>query len=158
WFHTGDTGLLDDSGHLVVTGRKKDVIVTAAGTPVEPRFLEDRLKRSPYVREAVLVGNDRPYLVALIDLARDNVGAWASEHSVPYTTFRDLAQKPEVAELLDSWVGAVNAELGPAEQIRAFRVLPAPLDETPGALTSTRRVRRDAVVERYAALVEDMYR
>ncbi len=158
WFHTGDTGWLDGDGHLVVTGRKKDVIVTAGGTPVEPRFLEDRLKRSPYVREAVLVGNGRPYLAALVDLAPENVGAWASEHSVPYTTFRDLSQKPEVAELVEGLVGSVNADLGPSEQIRAFRVLPTPLEDVPGALTSTRRVRREAVVERFVALVEDMYR
>jgi long-chain acyl-CoA synthetase len=158
WFHTGDTGRLDPDGHLTVTGRKKDVVVTAAGTPVEPRFLEDRLKRSPFVREAVLVGNARPFLVALIGLAEDNVGAWASEHSVPYTTFRDLSEKPEVSELIGDWIDSVNRDLGPAEQIRAFRVLPAQLDEASGALTSTRRVRREVVIERYAALVEDMYR
>jgi long-chain acyl-CoA synthetase len=158
WLHTGDTGRLDPDGYLTVTGRKKDLVVTTGGTPVEPRFLEDRLKRSPFVREAVLVGNARPYLVVLIGLAEDNVGAWASEHSVPYTTFRDLSEKPEVGQLIGDWVDSVNKDLGPAEQIRAFRVLPTQLDEASGALTSTRRVRREVVIERYAALVEDMYR
>jgi long-chain acyl-CoA synthetase len=158
WLHTGDTGRLDPDGYLTVTGRKKDLVVTTGGTPVEPRFLEDRLKRSPFVREAVLVGNARPYLVVLIGLAEDNVGAWASEHSVPYTTFRDLSEKPEVGQLIGDWVDSVNKDLGPAEQIRDFRVLPTQLDEASGALTSTRRVRREVVIERYAALVEDMYR
>ncbi len=158
WFHTGDTGRLDDAGYLTVTGRKKDLVVTAGGTTVEPQFLEDRLKRSPYVGEAVLVGNGRPYLVALIGLAEDNLGAWASEHSVPYTTFRDLAQKAQVTELIGDWIDKVNADLGPEVQIRAFRVLPAQLDQASGALTTTRRVRREVVVERYSTLVEDMYR
>jgi long-chain acyl-CoA synthetase len=159
WFHTGDTGWFDADGYLTVSGRKKDLVVTTGGAPVEPRFLEDRLKRSPYVREAVLVGNGRPFLVVLIGVAEENLGAWASEHSVPYTTFRDLAQKPEVARLIGDWIASVNADLGPGEQIRDFRVLPAQLDQASGALTSsTRRVRREVVIERYAQLVEDMYR
>lgn len=158
WFHTGDTGRLDPDGFLTVTGRTKDVVVTATGTPVEPRFLEDRLKRSPYVREAVLVGNGRPYLVALIGLAEDTLGAWASEQSVPYTTYRDLTQKPEVRRLIGDWIDSVNEDLGPAEQIRGFRLLPTQLDVASGALTPTHRVRREVVIERYAALVEDMYR
>lgn len=158
WFHSGDLGQLDDHGNLTITDRKKDVIVTASGAAVAPRFLEERLARSPYVQQAVVIGDRRPYLSALVALAPDVVTAWALEHSVPFTTFRDLAESVEVQDLLRDVLDDVNRDVAPPEQVRDVRALPGPLDQSSGALTATQRVRREAVVAANADLVEEMYR
>jgi long-chain acyl-CoA synthetase len=158
WFHTGDTGTLDADGRLTITGRTKDLIVTATGAAVAPRFLEDRLKLSPYVHEAVIVGDGRPYLTALIDPAEDALASWAATHAVPYSSRRDLDAQPEIRELYESCLDEVNRDLAPNEQVRDLRLLPAPLDQASGQLTTTHRVRREAVLDRYAGLVDEMYR
>jgi long-chain acyl-CoA synthetase len=158
WFHTGDTGTLDADGRLTITGRTKDLIVTATGAAVAPRFLEDRLKLSPYVHEVVIVGDGRPYLTALIDPAEDALASWAATHAVPYSSRRDLDAQPEIRELYEGCLDEVNRDLAPNEQVRDLRLLPAPLDQASGQLTTTHRVRREAVLDRYAGLVDEMYR
>jgi long-chain acyl-CoA synthetase len=157
WFHSGDLGRLDDDGNLSITDRKKDVIVTASGAAVAPRFIEQRLARSPYVQQAVVVGDGRPYLTALVALAPDVVTAWALDHSVPFTTFEDLTVSVEVQDLLRDVLDDVNAEVAPPAQVRDLRALPGPLDQSSGALTATQRVRRETVMSANAALVEEMY-
>ncbi len=157
WFHTGDLGRLDDDGNLVITDRKKDVVVTASGAAIAPRFLEERLMRSPYVQQAVVVGDGRPYVTALVALAPDVVTAWALEHSVPFTTFQDLARSVEVQDLLRGVLDDVNRDVAPPEEIRDVRALPEPLEQSAGALTTTQRVRREAVISANAQLVEEMY-
>jgi long-chain acyl-CoA synthetase len=157
WFHTGDTGTLDGDGRLTITGRTKDLIVTATGAAVAPRFLEDRLKLSPYVHEVVIVGDARPYLTALIDPAEDALASWAATHAVPYSSRRDLDAHAEIRELYEGCLDEVNRDLAPTEQVRDFRLLPAPLDQASGQLTSTHRVRREAVLDHYRELVGEMY-
>ena len=158
WLHTGDIGSLDDDGYLSITDRKKDLIITAGGKKVSPSEIENALKVSPYVREAVLVGDRRKYLTALIGIELDTVGDWASRRFLPYTTYEDLASKPEVRQLIDEWVQRVNRDLAQAETIKRFALIPSELGHENGQLTATQKVKRAAVVAEFHDLIEEMYR
>lgn len=156
WLHSGDLGELDGDGYLTITGRSKELIVTAGGLNVSPAKLEGRLKLSPFVREAMVIGDRRPFLSALLDLQPDALAVWARESDLQFSSPADLAARPEVQRLVTGEVAAVNAELPDAEQLRAFRVVPAGFDEIDG-LTATQKLRRQTVLEHYAALVDEMY-
>lgn len=158
WLHTGDIGSLDDDGYLSITDRKKDLIITAGGKKISPSEIENALKVSPYVREAVLVGDRRKYLTALIGIELETVGDWASRRFLPYTTYEDLASKPEVRQLVDEWVQHVNRDLAQAETIKRFALLPSELGHENGQLTATQKVKRAAVVAQFRDLIEEMYR
>ena len=158
WLHTGDIGSLDDDGYLAITDRKKDLIITAGGKKVSPSEIENALKVSPFVREAVLVGDRRKYLTALIGIELETVGDWASRRFLPYTTYEDLASKPEVRQLIDEWVQHVNRDLSQAETLKRFALLPAELGHENGQLTATQKVKRAAVVAEFHDLIEEMYR
>jgi long-chain acyl-CoA synthetase len=157
WLRTGDIGRLDDDGYLTITDRKKDIIITAGGKNIAPSEIENRLKLSPYVREAVVVGDRRRHLTALIGIEADTVGDWATRANLPYTTYEDLASKPEVVDLVTSWVDEVNADLPQVETIKAFRLLPKELDEQDGEVTATQKVKRAAIAAEFADLIEAMY-
>jgi long-chain acyl-CoA synthetase len=157
WLHTGDLGELDAHGHVKVIDRKKDIFITAGGKNVTPSEIENRLKFSPYIRDAILIGDGRRYLAALIGIEEDAVGDWATRRSVPYTTYRDLTERREVVELIDLEVRHVNAALASVEQIKRFRLLPKRLDHEDQELTATQKVRRRAISERFADLIEAMY-
>jgi long-chain acyl-CoA synthetase len=157
WLHTGDVGTLDADGFLTITDRKKDILVTAGGKNVAPSEIENRLKVSPFVREALVIGDRRRFVSALIGIEPDTVADWAGRRRLSFTTYRDLTTKPEVVELVREVVDAVNAELAQVEEIKAFRLLPAELDEEEGELTATQKVKRAAIAARYADLIEDMY-
>jgi long-chain acyl-CoA synthetase len=157
WLHTGDVGTLDAEGFLTITDRKKDVIVTAGGKNISPSEIENRLKVSPFIREAVIIGDRRKFVSALIGIEPDTVADWAGRRNLSFTTYRDLTTKPEVQELVRQAVDAVNAELAQVEEIKQFRLLPAELDEEEGQLTATQKVKRAAVATRYADLIDDMY-
>src|SRR5205823_14641824 len=120
WLHTGDVGELDGDGFLTITDRKKDIIITAGGKNISPSEIENRLKVSPFVREAVVIGDRRKYLTALIGIEADTVGDWATRHRLGFTTYRDLAAKAEVKELIGEWVEQVNVELAQVETIKRF--------------------------------------
>ena len=158
WLHTGDVGYLDDDGFLQITDRKKDLIITAGGKNISPSEVENRLKVSPFVREAMVIGDGRKYLTALIGIEFDTVGDWATRREIPYTTYEDLTAKPEVENLVQEWVTHVNRELAQVEQIKAFRLLPEALGHENGQLTATQKVKRRAITEQFADLVEEMYR
>ncbi len=158
WLHTGDIGSLDDDGYLSITDRKKDLIITAGGKKISPSEIENALKVSPYVREAVLVGDRRKYLTALIGIELDTVGDWASRRFLPYTTYEDLASKPEVRQVIDEWVQRVNRDLAQAETIKRFALLPSELGHENGQLTATQKVKRATVVAEFHGLIEEMYR
>jgi long-chain acyl-CoA synthetase len=157
WLHTGDVGWLDEDGFLQITDRKKDLLITAGGKNVAPQEIENKLKVSPYVREAVVFGDRRKYLTALIGIELDTVGDWASRRFIPYTTYEDLASKPEVVDLIAEWVEHVNREVARVEEIKAFRLLPYELDHENGQLTATQKVKRRAISDQFHHLIEDMY-
>jgi long-chain acyl-CoA synthetase len=158
WLHTGDQGVVTERGHLKIVGRLKDIMITSGGKNVSPERIENALKFSPYVREAVVVGDGRKHLAALVGIEYDTVAHWAERRGIPYTTYRDLSERPEVVELIDGWLREVNRELAPPEQIKAFRLLPKELDHDDAELTATQKVRRAAVTLRFGELVEELYR
>ena len=157
WLHTGDVGEWVDGTHVRITDRMKDIIITAGGKNVAPSEIENALKTSPYVKEAVVVGDRRAYLTALVGIELDTVGDWAQRSKIPYTTYRDLAEKPEVIALVQGVVDGVNARFATVEQVKKFRMLPKELDHEDGELTATQKVKRAALVGMFSDLVESMY-
>lgn len=157
WLHTGDVGYIDGDGHLHITDRMKDIIITAGGKNLSPSEIENKLKTSPYIKEAVVLGDKRKYLTALVGIERDTVGDWAQRQGIGFTTYRDLTEKPEVVELIDGEVRQVNDDLAQVETIKKFRLLPKELDHEEGELTATQKVKRKTLEERFDDLVESMY-
>jgi len=158
WLHSGDVGELDREGYLRITDRKKDLIITAGGKNISPSWIENRLKCSPWVREAIVIGDRRKYVTALIGIELDTVGDWATRQRLSYTTYRDLSEQESVQRLIADWVNEVNSELAQVEQVKRFVLLPKELDHEEGELTATQKVKRRAIVLRFEALVESMYR
>jgi long-chain acyl-CoA synthetase len=157
WLHSGDAGYLDKSGHLVVIDRLKDVLRLADGAQFSPQFLENRLKFSPYVKEAVVFGKDRPYLTALVCIDMGIVGKWAEKRKISYTTYTDLSSKADVYDLVSGEVEAVNQSLPEAARIRRFALLYKELEADDEELTRTRKVRRRFVEERYREIISALY-
>ena len=157
WLHSGDAGYFDNDGQLVVIDRLKDVLRLADGTQFSPQFIENRLKFSPYIKEAVVFGKDRPYLTGILCIDMGIVGKWAERRKLSYTTYTDLSSKPEVYELLAKEVQQVNQTLPAAARIRKFALLYKELDADDEELTRTRKVRRRFVEERYAAIISALY-
>lgn len=158
WLRTGDIGEWVDGSHVRITDRAKDILITAGGKNVAPSELENALKTSPFVKEAVVIGDRRPYLTALVGIELDTVGDWAQRRRIDFTTYRDLSGKPAVVELVQSLVDDVNQRFAAAEQIKRFRLLPKELDHEDGELTGTQKVKRAAIGERFADLIDDLYR
>lgn len=157
WLHTGDVGVIDDDGHLRIIGRIKDIIITAGGKNISPAEIENRLSFSPYVKEAIVIGEGRRFLSALIGIEYETVAHWAERRHLAFTTYHDLATRPEVVELISSWVDDVNRDLAQVESIKRFTLLPKELDHDDDELTATQKVRRSSVEKRYHDLVEAMY-
>jgi long-chain acyl-CoA synthetase len=157
WLHSGDAGYLTPDGHLVVIDRMKDVMRLADGTQFSPQFIENRLKFSPYIKEAVVVGNDRPFLTAMICIDLGTVGKWAEKNRLSYTTYTDLSAKQQVYDLLQAEVDKVNETLPAAARVKKFVLLYKELDADDEELTRTRKVRRGFVEERYAEVISALY-
>jgi long-chain acyl-CoA synthetase len=157
WLHSGDSGLIDEDGHLVVIDRMADVMRLADGSKFSPQYIENKLKFFPYVKEAVVFGQDRPFVAAVINIEMANTGKWAEGRQIGYTTYTDLAQKPEVYELISQHVHRVNRELPKAARIARFVLLHKELDADDEELTRTRKVRRHFVEERYSELIAALY-
>jgi long-chain acyl-CoA synthetase len=157
WLHSGDAGYLAEDGQLVVIDRLKDVMKLADGTQFSPQFIENRLKFSPYVKEAVVVGHDRPYLTAMLCIDMGVVGKWAEKNRISYTTYTDLSSKAPVYDLLQQAVDEVNETLPAAARIRKFVLLYKELDADDEELTRTRKVRRAFVEERYREVIAALY-
>ncbi len=157
WLRTGDAGYLDPDGQLIVIDRAKDVMTLHDGTKFSPQFIENKLKFSPYVKEAVVFGGDWPYVTAMINIDFANVGKWAERRQTSYTTYTDLAQKPEVYALIRKDVERANTDMPDAARIRRFILLHKELDADDGELTRTRKVRRRLVAQRYNEIVDALY-
>ena len=157
WLHTGDVGALED-GHLRILDRKKDILITSGGKNVTPANIENALKWSPYVQDAVVIGDRRKYLVALVLIDEDNVVKYAQDHRVPFSTFEDLTGRPEVVRLIKAEVDVVNRKLSSVEEVKKFALLPRRFYEEDGDVTPTRKVKRRAIEKRYADLIESLYR
>jgi long-chain acyl-CoA synthetase len=157
WLHSGDAGHLTEDGHLVVVDRMKDVMRLADGALFSPQFIENRLKFSAWIKEAVVVGKDRPYVTAMLCIDMAVVGKWAETHRLAYTTYTDLSAKPQVYDLLQGAVDEVNATLPAAARIRKFVLLYKELDADDEELTRTRKVRRAFVEERYRDVIAALY-
>jgi len=157
WLHSGDAGYFDEDGHLIVIDRAKDVMTLHDGTKFSPQFIENKLKFSPYVKEAVVFGGDWPFVSAMINIDFPNVGKWAENNQIAYTTYTDLAQKPHVYELVRRHVETSNADLPPAARIQRFVLLHKELDADDAELTRTRKVRRKLVAQRYDDIISALY-
>ncbi len=157
WLHSGDAGYFTEDGHLIVIDRVKDVMHLKNATRFSPQFIENKLKFSPYIKECVCLGNGREFIASMICIDYPNVGKWAESRRISYTTYTDLAGKPEVQELLAKEVDKVNITLPEATRIRRFVLLYKELDPDDDELTRTRKVRRAFVEERYVHVIEGMY-
>ncbi len=158
WLYSGDAGYMDDDGHLIVIDRKKDVMELHDGTQFSPQFIENKLKFSPYIKEAVVFGGgEYPFVSSLITIDFANAGKWAERRQIPYTTFTDLAQKPEIYELALEHTARINAELPESARIQRLLLLHKELDADDEELTRTRKVRRRFIAGRYRLLVDALY-
>jgi long-chain acyl-CoA synthetase len=157
WLHTGDAGYFEEDGQIVVLGRVSEVVYTAVGERYIPTYIENRIKFSPYVKDACILGKDRDYLSAIICIDLEAVGHWAEESGLPYTSYADLSQKPQVYELIAGVIAHTNTVLPAALQIRRFVNLHKAFDPDDGEVTRTRKVRRNVIDERYHAIIEAIY-
>jgi long-chain acyl-CoA synthetase len=157
WLHTGDVGAWED-GYLRIVDRKKDILITAGGKNVTPAYIENKLKFSPYVQDAVVVGDRRRYLVALVLIDEDVVTQFAQQRRIPFATFADLTQHPEIHRLIEGEVDRVNESLSQVESIKRFALLPRRFYEEEGDVTPTKKVKRRQVEHRYADLIDSLYR
>jgi long-chain acyl-CoA synthetase len=157
WLHTGDVATWVEGTHVRITDRMKDIIITSGGKNISPSQIENELKASPYVREAIVIGDGRRFLCALIGIELDTVGEWAQRRRLGYSTYRDLTEKPEVIELIGGVVKQVNESFANVEQIKEFRLIPKELDHEDGELTATMKVKRSAIAKAFGPVVDEMY-
>jgi long-chain acyl-CoA synthetase len=157
WLRTGDAGYIDDDGHLLIIGRKEEIMRTRDGEAFSPDFIETRLKFSPYINEAVIFGEGQPFITCFINIDFGNVGNWAEERKIPYTTYTDLSQQPEVEELIRGEIREVNTQLPKPMQLVNFILLYKLLDADDEELTRTGKVRRKFVFKQYKDLIDAMY-
>ncbi len=158
WLKTGDVGEWVDGTHIKIVDRMKDIIITAGGKNISPSEIENALKTSPFINEAMVVGDRRKFLSALIAIEADVVGNWAQRKQMSYTTYRDLVEKPEVIELISNEVEKINEQFARVENIRKFTLLPKELDHEDGDLTATQKLKRSSVTESFGDLIEEMYK
>ncbi|HOC60065.1 MAG TPA: AMP-binding protein, partial [Smithellaceae bacterium] len=157
WLKTGDAGYIDEDGHLLIIGRKEDIIRNKSGEAFSPDFIETRLKFSPYIKEAVIFGEARPFISAMINIDLGNVGNWAEERMIPYTTYMDLSQQRAIEDLILKEVRQVNEQLPEVMKIKKFVLLYKLLDADDDELTRTGKVRRRFVYGLYIKIIEAMY-
>ena len=158
WLHTGDVGVMDEQGYLRITDRMKDIIITAGGKNITPTELENELKFSPYITDAVVIGDKRPYLVAIIMIDQDNVEKFAQDREIPFSNYASLTRTPEVQELVQTELDRVNAKFARVEQIKKFFLLDKQLSAEDEELTPTMKLKRKLVESKYAPQIEAMYR
>lgn len=157
WFTLGDCGYVSDEGHLVILDRLENVIETSKGEPIYPTLVENKLKVSPYIQEAIVFGQDKPYLTAMLNIDFTNVGRWADSQNLGYTTYEDLSLRKEVLELIDNEVKKLMEKLPTKARIQKYVVLSKPFSADDGELTRTLKVRRKFIYDRYEDLINKMY-
>ena len=158
WLHSGDVGELDEDGYLRITDRKKDIIVTAGGKNITPQYIENKLKASLFINDAVVIGDKRKFLSCLIMIDEDNVVKYAQDNKIQFSTYKDLTQSHEIINLIQAEMNQVNDTLARVEQVKKFTILPKKLYEEDGEVTPTMKVKRKYVNEAFGDLIEAMYR
>ena len=158
WLYSGDVGELDEDGFLKITDRKKDLIITAGGKNIAPQNIENQLKFSSYINDAIVIGDRRKYLTALIVIDEENVVKYAQDHKIPFTTYASLTHAQEIGQLIQKEVDQVNKTLASVESIKKFTILPKKLYEEDGEVTPTMKVKRKFVNEAFKDIIEGMYR
>jgi long-chain acyl-CoA synthetase len=158
WLCSGDVGELDNDGYLKITDRKKDIIVTAGGKNITPQYIENKLKFSPYINDAIVIGDKRKFISALIAIDEDNVVKYAQDNKIQFSTYKDLTQSPEIISLIQVEVDKVNETLSRVEQVKKFKIIPKKLYEEDGEVTPTMKVKRKYVNEAFRDLIEAMYK
>ncbi|MCL4699669.1 MAG: AMP-binding protein, partial [Burkholderiaceae bacterium] len=158
WLHTGDVGAIDEDGCLRITDRMKDIIITAGGKNVTPSEWENELKFSPYVTDAVVIGDKRAYLTALVMIDQENVEKYAQDNDVPFSNYTSLTRAPEVRALIQGEIDKVNTKFARVEQIKKFHLLETQLTAEDEELTPTMKLKRKLVQQKYAPQIEAMYR
>jgi len=158
WLYSGDVGVIDEDGYLKITDRKKDIIITAGGKNISPQYIENLLKASVYINDAVLIGDQRKYLVALIMIDEDNVVKFAQDNKIQFSTYGDLTRDPKIVDLVQSEIDKVNKTLARVENVRKFRIMPKKLYEEDGEVTPTMKIKRKFVNEAFSDIIEEMYR
>ena len=157
WLHTGDVGEVDSDGDLRITDRKKDIIITAGGKNIAPSELENSLKFSPYIKEAIIIGDRRKYLSCLIQIELENVAHWAQNNRIVYTNYKSLATHPEVRNLIQTEVEKTNSNFAQVERIKKFTILDKELDQDDEELTATMKVKRASIEKKFKDVIESMY-
>jgi long-chain acyl-CoA synthetase len=157
WFHTGDAAIVDEDGQILIIDRMADVMKLSDGSRFSPQLIENKLKFSPYIIDAIVIGQDKPFITGMISIDMNNVGKWAENNQLPYTTFADLSQKERVYELVEKEVAKINLTLPKVAQVRRFVLLYKELDADDEELTRTRKVRRSFVAEKYKELIGALY-
>jgi len=157
WLRTGDVGQIDEEGILYLTDRKKDIIITAGGKNIAPSEIENKLKFSPYIKEAIVIGDRRKYLSCLIQIDLENVSNWAQNNKIAYTTYKSLATHPEVYKLIGKEVEEVNKHFSRVETIKKFKILEKELDPDDEELTATMKVKRAIIEKKYKDIIDSMY-
>jgi long-chain acyl-CoA synthetase len=158
WLHSGDVGEFDEDGYLKITDRKKDIMVTAGGKNIAPQYIENQLKFSTYINDAVIIGDNRKFITALIMIDEENAVKYAQDNKIQFSTYKDLTQDPDIMKLIGKEVDKVNAGLSRVEQIKKFTILPKRLYEEDGEVTPTMKVKRTSINEQFADLIDAMYR
>jgi long-chain acyl-CoA synthetase len=158
WLYSGDVGEIDEDGYLKITDRKKDIIITAGGKNITPQYIENKMKFSPYVNDAVIIGDRRKYLACLIMIDEDNVVKYAQDNKIQFSTYKDLTRAPEIIKLIQAEVDKVNETLSQVEKVKKFTILPKKLYEEDGEVTPTMKVKRKYVNQAFSDLIEDMYK
>ena len=158
WLHTGDVGTVDGDGYFRISDRLKDIIITAGGKNITPSEIENQLKFSPYVTDAVVIGDKKPYLVCLIMIDQENVEKFAQDHDVPFSNYASLTRAPEVQKLIEGEIERVNQQFARVEQVKKFRLIDKKLGAEDEELTPTMKLKRKLVSQKYAELIESMYR
>ncbi len=157
WLHTGDVGRVDNEGYFYITDRMKDIIITAGGKNITPSEIENQLKFSPYITDAVVIGDRRAYLTALIMIDHENVEKFAQDNAIPFSNYVSLCRRPEIQALIESEVARVNAKFARVENVRKFRLIERKLTTEDEELTPTMKLKRKLVNEKYRDLIEQMY-
>jgi long-chain acyl-CoA synthetase len=158
WLRSGDVGVLDERNFLKITDRKKDLIITAGGKNIAPQNIENQLKFSPYINDAIVVGDRLKFLAALIVLDEENVIQFAQDHKIPFTTYESLTKCPEIVELIDQEMQEVNKTLSHVETVKKFTIVPKKLYEEDGEVTPTMKVKRKYINEKFGDLIKAMYK
>jgi long-chain acyl-CoA synthetase len=157
WLHTGDCGTIDADGFLSIKDRLKDIIITSGGKNITPSNIENHLKFSPYIADAVVVGEGRHYLTCLVMLDQDNVAKFAQDRQVPYTDYASMTRAPEVLALIQAELAQVNTRLARVEQIKDFRIIAQLLTAEDDELTPTMKLKRKVMASKYAGVIASMY-